>query len=250
MGEAIKHVAACSFGKDSIAAILLALQHNEPLDEVIYCEVMFDQETSGEVPEHRAFIYEAAIPKLKKWGIETTVLRSDTTYMDYMTKPITRGAMKGKLHGFPLCGRCSIQRDCKSRTIQTWVRQQTAKIVTYVGITSDETRRLARLDGVTKISLLQKYGIKEADTYEICRGSGLLSPVYEFSDRNGCFFCPNSKGRELYHLYTHHKDLWAKMLQVQALPNKATERFNRTMTFTEIDHLFQQKGKYHENITD
>lgn len=27
-----------------------------------YCEVMFDDATSGEVPEHQAFIYQAAIP--------------------------------------------------------------------------------------------------------------------------------------------------------------------------------------------
>lgn len=48
----MKHVAACSFGKDSIATVILAREHNEPLDEVIYCEVMFDDEISGEVPEH------------------------------------------------------------------------------------------------------------------------------------------------------------------------------------------------------
>ena len=49
-----KHVASCSFGKDSIATILLALEHGEPLDEAVYCEVMFDDATSGEVPEHRS----------------------------------------------------------------------------------------------------------------------------------------------------------------------------------------------------
>ena len=54
----------CSFGKDSLATILLALEHGEPLDEAVYCEVMFDKRTSGEVPEHRAFIYETAIPRL------------------------------------------------------------------------------------------------------------------------------------------------------------------------------------------
>ena len=37
-----KHVVSCSFGKDSIATILLALEHGEPLDEAVYCEVMFD----------------------------------------------------------------------------------------------------------------------------------------------------------------------------------------------------------------
>ena len=41
------HIASCSFGKDSLATILLALEHGEPLDEAVYCEVMFDKRTSG-----------------------------------------------------------------------------------------------------------------------------------------------------------------------------------------------------------
>ena len=28
----MKHIASCSFGKDSIATILLAIENNEPLD--------------------------------------------------------------------------------------------------------------------------------------------------------------------------------------------------------------------------
>ena len=47
---------------------MLALEHGEPLDEAVYCEVMFDKRTSGEVPEHRAFIYETAIPRLEQLG--------------------------------------------------------------------------------------------------------------------------------------------------------------------------------------
>ena len=46
-----KHILSCSFGKDSIATALLALQHGEPLDELVYCEVMFNEEISGELPE-------------------------------------------------------------------------------------------------------------------------------------------------------------------------------------------------------
>ena len=55
-----KHIASCSFGKDSVATLLLALEHGEPLDEAAYCEVMFDKDISGEVPEHRDFIYDTA----------------------------------------------------------------------------------------------------------------------------------------------------------------------------------------------
>ena len=41
-----KYVASCSGGKDSVATLLLAAQHNEPLDEAVFSEVMFDKDTS------------------------------------------------------------------------------------------------------------------------------------------------------------------------------------------------------------
>ena len=42
-------------------------------------------------------------------------------------------------------------------------------------------------------------------------------------------------------LYDHHPDLWARMLELQAIPGKATEKFNRTQKFSDIDVLFRQE---------
>ena len=109
-------------GKDSLATVILALMHHEPLDEIVYCEVMFDKEISGEVPEHRTFIYETAIPWLRRAGLNVKILRANTTYKECFTKTIQRGKGKGKLKGFPLCGRCNIQRDCKVRPIQKYMK--------------------------------------------------------------------------------------------------------------------------------
>ena len=67
----MKHILSCSFGKDSIATALLALQHGEPLDELVYCEVMFSEKISGELPEHSRFIHETAIPYFEQRGIPT-----------------------------------------------------------------------------------------------------------------------------------------------------------------------------------
>lgn len=100
----MKHIASCSFGKDSLASILLAVEHNEPLDEAVYCEVMFDKKISGEIPEHQEFIYNKAIPTLEKYGIKTVILSSDWTYMDHFNFVITKGNRKGKIRGFPMCG--------------------------------------------------------------------------------------------------------------------------------------------------
>ena len=78
----MKYIASCSFGKDSLGAILLALEHGEPLDEAVYCEVMFDKTISGEVPEHRDFIYSKGIPALERMGIKVTVIRGKKTYVE------------------------------------------------------------------------------------------------------------------------------------------------------------------------
>ena len=234
----MKYIASCSFGKDSLASILLAIEHGDPLDECVYCEVMFDKEISGEIPEHTDFIYSKAIPFLERHGIKTNVLRSEWTYVDHFNFVITRGDRKGMLRGFPICGICSICRDCKLPPIKKYIRTLPTDAVQYVGIAKDEQERLVRLDG-KKISLLDKYGVTESVAREICKKHELLSPIYEFTDRGGCWFCPNAKEKELRHLYDHHKDLWNQMLRLQAIPNKASELFNRKLRFDEIDEIFK-----------
>ena len=241
--ERTKFIASCSFGKDSLATLLLALEHNEPLDEAVYCEVMFNKDISGEVPEHRDFIYKTAIPALERMGIKIIVLRSKKTYVDLFTGRITRGPKKGMVRSFPICGKCAVQRDCKVRPIERYQRTLPPGTVQYVGIAQDETDRLFRLENGRQISLLEKYNFTEKDAWELCKSAGLLSPVYAFTDRGGCWFCPNAKLPEFRHLYDHHPDLWARMLALQAIPGKTTEKFNRTQRFSDIDAIFRQEDQ-------
>ena len=240
MGRA-KHIASLSFGKDSMATILLAKEHGEPLDEAVYCEVMFDKGVSGEVPEHRDFIYNTAIPRLERMGVKIIVLRSKQTYVGLFTGRVTRGPKKGMVRSFPLCGKCAVQRDCKVRPIQRCQKTLPPETLQYVGIARDEQDRLLRLEGGKQISLLKKYNFTEQDARSLCDSAGLLSPVYKFTDRGGCWFCPNAKLPELRHLYDHHPDLWARMLELQVIPGKTTEKFNRTQKFSDIDELFRQE---------
>lgn len=67
----MKHIASWSGGKDSTASIILAHEHNEPLDLIIFSEVMYDENISGELPEHIDFIKNKAIPVFESWGFET-----------------------------------------------------------------------------------------------------------------------------------------------------------------------------------
>ena len=144
------------------------------------------------------------------------------------------------LRAFPICGRCYVQRDCKIRPFRQYQRTLPPDTVQYIGIAHDERERLLRLTG-QQVSLLEKYHFTEEDAKQLCRKAGLLSPVYEFTDRGGCWFCPNARRKELRHLYDHHPKLWERMLELQALPGKVSEKFNRTESFSDIDERFRME---------
>lgn len=243
------YIASCSFGKDSLATILLALKHNEPLDRVVYCEVMFDKENniSGEHPEHRNFIYNTAIPLLKKMGVDVDVVRGERDYLYYFQNPIIRGKYIGKYRGFPLGGKCTINRDCKLQPISKYYKQfENYNIIQYVGIATDEKKRLERL-GKNKISLLDKYGYTEQMALELCKEYGLLSPIYDTIKRNGCWFCPNCTYNELFIFREQHFDLWNKLKNLSKMENLCSYGFKWGKTFDYVENKLDSiKNKLNE----
>ena len=194
----MEYILNFSGGKDSAASVILAHLHNEPISEIICAEVMFDENISGELPEHIDFIKNVAFPLFESWGYKCTLLHSNKTYMDIfhhiVEKPRKHPDRKGKKSGFCMVGKCNVQRSCKIKAINDYYKGKDQKQITqYVGIAIDEPKRLARLQGTNKISLLAKYGYTEAMAFELCKRFGLLSPIYEFAKRGGCWFCPNAR---------------------------------------------------------
>lgn len=76
-----------------MATVLLALEHNEPLDEILFTEVMFDhaRNISGEIPEHIDWIHSTAIPRFEAMGVKTRILRSDRDYMYFFQNTVGGG---------------------------------------------------------------------------------------------------------------------------------------------------------------
>ena len=112
-----------------------------------------------------------------------------------------------------------INIDVYKRQIRAYHKTLPPDTMQYIGIAADEPKRLTRLNG-NKTSLLDKYHMTEAEARTMCEAEGLLSPLYEFSRRGGCWFCPNASVSELRHLYYHHPDLWKRLLELQDVPNK------------------------------
>ena len=229
-----KYVVACSGGKDSVATILAALKYNEPLDEVTWVEVMFDKETSGEVPEHRAFVYGSLKLFCEENGIRFTVLHSSKTYDDVFHQTFKRGKNNGKKYGFARARGCFINKECKMKAFREYKRQQASNIVFYVGIAADEPKRLKRLNDKKEIILLSKYGLTENDAVELCKKYNLLSPVYEISRRNGCWFCPYAKDKEILHFLKNNCNIFDKLIEWEKEENLSCYCMNFTEKPSEI----------------
>lgn len=183
---------------------------------VVFAEVMFNEEISGEIPEHINFVNNV----LKPW-VENTlkvpfiVLRSERNFVERYLHILCRGKNKGKKHGFPIPKMCMINRDCKLAPINKFYKSlDKEEVITYIGIAADEPKRLERLKG-DKISLLNKYGYTEQMAKELCEEYGLYSPSYQYTTRNGCWFCCNCKKNEWAHMVDDYPELFNKLVELE-----------------------------------
>ena len=238
-------IASCSFGKDSIATILLAVENGEPLDRVVFAEVMFDHSRgiSGEIPEHIEWVYSTAIPKLEAMGVKVDVVRPKNDYLRLFFR-IKGERTKdkdsiGKLQGFLLGGMCGMNGEGKTRAIRSYYSawRKTHRIVEYIGIAKDEPSRLGRIDGVKKVSLLDKYGYTEAMARAKCEEYDLLSPIYQTGTRNGCWFCPNCSIKQFGLFRKAHPDLWNELVILSHTPNLCSYGFKYGKTVQEVEKL-------------
>lgn len=236
------HIASCSFGKDSIATILLALEHNEPLDKVVFAEVMFDNERniSGELPEHIEWIRNVAVPKFETLGVKVDIVRSSDDYVKEFYK--VRGnktkdpSRIGKYQGFLIGGFCKLNTEGKMNPIRNYIKEyaKNFEVVQYVGIAIDEPIRLQRLkEG--RISLLAKYGYTEKMAMDLCKKYDLVSPIYANGTRGGCWFCPNAKIKSYLNLRKNHPHLWNELKILDKEENKVSTKFKRDLTLSDLE---------------
>jgi hypothetical protein len=140
----MKYIASCSFGKDSLASIITRVEHNEPVDEAVYCRIMFDAETSAEYPEHEEWIHGHAIPLLKsRYGIKTTIVQGRETYVDCFYRKYESGKKTGKIWAFPFLNGPWCNSQLKVRPMNAWGKS-IGEYVQIVGIAFDEPKRSER----------------------------------------------------------------------------------------------------------
>lgn len=227
------HIASCSFGKDSMATILLALENGDPLDRVVFSEVMFDNEKgiSGEIPEHIEWIYNTAIPKLEDMGVKVDVVRAKYDYKCLCNKVLKSGKRQGQKYGHQNCKPCYANSYLKIAPIKSYLSKMRKgyDIVQYVGIAIDEPIRLARLRGTNKVSLLEKYGYTEQMAMDKSKEYNLASPLYELGYRGGCWFCFNANLERYIHIRKNYPEYWQALKDLYYKTNSTHLKYIKTL---------------------
>lgn len=232
------HIVSWSGGKDSTATIVLAHEHELPIDLIIICLVWFDKKRGiyAEYPEVIEWIFNTAIPLFESWGYKVKLLESERDYMYWFNHIIEKSSHAervGKRAGWLIGGMCAMNRE-KVTPIKKFLKSFNCEYEQYLGIAKDEHKRLERVHKKGQISLLEKYGICERDTYEILKPYNLISPTYKFAKRGGCWFCPNQAIKEFAYLKTNHPELWAELVTFDSVPNKVSEGFKYGKTFKQV----------------
>jgi 3'-phosphoadenosine 5'-phosphosulfate sulfotransferase (PAPS reductase)/FAD synthetase len=186
----MKYIASCSFGKDSLAMIIKIKELGLPLDEVIYCDIRFDDNISGEMPLMAEFIPKAEKILKEKFDIEVKHITYKNTYKEVFYRKVSRGKREGQIYGFPFTLGAWCNSRLKITPIREYMRSIKEPTIQYVGIAYDEPERYARLNHETHIAPLYDLKITEKEAMEICREHNLLSPVYETSFRGRLLVLP------------------------------------------------------------
>lgn len=224
-----------SCGKDSMASLILCHENGIKVDEVLVSMPWYDKSRKiyAVHPEQAEWILNHAAPIMESMGFKVTVFSGDRDMLYYARKTTEKSQYPSRngRYRFPfLVGRCDFHEE-KFNKINRYVRdlKKQFNVVEIVGIAYDEQSRLKRLKPHQR-SVLAEMKIVEDQTYGICRRYDLLSPRYETGTRDGCWFCPAARYKEMAGLMKRHPHLWEEYKELLL----REKNILRTVCFTPI----------------
>ena len=229
----MKYIASVSFGKDSLAMLLLLLEKHKPLDEVIFYDTGMEFAAIYDIRD-------AILPLLKNRGILYTELHPAYDFEYQMMARPVQGRKGGTHCGYSWCGgRCRWGTTDKLRALE----YRCVGACEYVGIASDETERLKKERKGHKVFPLAEWGKTEANCLLYCydrgfewREHGANTPdgtirLYDILDRVSCWCCANKNLRELRNIYRYLPDYWERLTRLDLVPPEAVMALGRVLTY-------------------
>lgn len=213
----MRYIASVSFGKDSLAMLLLVLEKEMPLDEVIFYNSGMEFQAIYDIRDRMK-------PVLEQRGIRFTEVKPDAPFLYDMLEKTINSRKNGFHHGYGWCG--GLCRWGTTLKIKALDGHSPDAEVHYVGIAADEPDRLERLKP-PKCSPLT-----EADCLAYCYQRGFFWEengirLYNILDRVSCWCCKNKNRRELKNIYQFLPQYWKRLKELQVRISMPMKPYSR-----------------------
>ena len=236
-----KHIASVSFGKDSVAMLMMLIEKGYPLDEVMFYDTGME---FGAI----YYVRDLLLPLLRKHGIPLTILKPERSFMyDMLEKPVS-SKQKGEHKGYGWCGGlCRWGTRDKLNALDKYAREQDA--IVYIGIAADEQPRLARMEEYKRAPLAE-WGIIEAEALQYCWNHNIHwmengVDLYTILDRVSCWCCCNKNQKELKNIYKYLPEYWNRLIELQKRIERPMKRFRQDPVYGDLGNIVNL-GKYWE----
>lgn len=232
----MRYIASVSFGKDSLAMLLLLIERKQPLDEVIFYDTGMEFNCIYQIRDKVKAMLDSK-------NIKFTELKPKCSF-EYMMfdKPI-KHRNGTQSNGYSWCGgRCRWGTTEKLKKIEKYCRGN----YEYVGIAYDEPRRLEKERKGNKLFPLAEWEMTEKDCLNYCyeKGFNWLEDgieLYSILDRVSCWCCANKNLKELKNYYKYLPEYWNRLKKFQSKTNRP---FKNDKTIFELEERFEKEIIY------
>lgn len=210
----MKYIASVSFGKDSLAMLLLLIEKRYNLDEVIFYDTGMEFQAIYDI---RNLIKDL----LCALHIKYTELKSNKPFIYNMLEKEVHKRDGTIQYGYGLCGgRCRWGTTEKNKTIEKYLKKQYGQdYKEYIGIAFDETSRVEKERNEHKLLPLVDWKMTEKDCLDYCYRRGFYwrengVRLYEVLDRVSCWCCSNKNKEELDNMRIYLPEYYLKYIDI------------------------------------
>lgn len=212
----MRYIASVSFGKDSLAMLLLLIEKGYPLDVVVFFDTGMEFNSIYKVRDK-------IVPILESKNIKFVQLSPDKPFTYSMIEQKIKYKNKPGYHyGYGWCGgACRWATSYKLRAIKAYKKSLNCQVVDYVGIAADEKDRISKAIQNGKKLPLVELGMNEKDCLQYCYDKGYFwdedgVELYSILDRVSCWCCRNKNLRELKNMYLYLPGYWKQLRELQS----------------------------------
>lgn len=214
----MNYIASVSFGKDSLAMLLMLLEKNYNLDEVIFYDTGMEFQA---IYTTRDIVKEM----LEEKNIKYTELKPEKPFLYTMLDKEVRKRDGTIQKGYGLCGGiCRWGTTAKNKSIEKYLKKQYGQeYKEFIGIAYDETARIEKERNEHKMLPLVDWKMTEKDCLEYCYKKGFewkenctLGSVrlYDLLDRVSCWCCANKNKKELENMRLYLPKYYLKYIDL------------------------------------